>query len=75
MYTTKEEYKEALKIIEEYKEEQKYLSKYKGNSICPFCNGSKYVPMIKNSNGRQDCKSCDENGEISNKKLAELDLI
>jgi len=72
---TQQDYKNALHIVRTYEDERKRLSKYKGKSECPFCGGSKTTPLTRKADGHsQDCDMCDKDGNISNKKLASLDL-
>lgn len=68
-----EEYENAILVIEKFKAQQEKLSKYKGKSTCPFCSGSKTKPFIRHGNS-QNCKDCDMDGLISNRKLYILDL-
>lgn len=70
----KREYEYWKPLVDEYEKEDIRLSKIKGKSICPFCSGSKTVPFIK-ANVSQDCNECDSNGNITNRKLVEYELI
>lgn len=70
---SKETYINAQQIVQQYEHEQLRLSRVRGKSKCPFCGGTKTKPFI-GAFSNQDCKDCDKNGLISNKKLVELDL-
>jgi len=72
---TKQDYDDALHIVKVYEAEEKRLSKFKGKTECPFCGGSKITPLLKKADGHsQNCDMCDKDGNITNKKLASLDL-
>ena len=71
---TKEEYNRLKQQIVEYEKEQLRLSRVRGSTECPFCGGSKITPFVR-QNKSQDCKECDKEGMIKNRRLAELDLI
>lgn len=73
MIYSEDQYKNAKRIVISYELEQKRLSKYKGKSECPFCGGSKTKPFLR-SGKSQGCTECDKDGNISNKKLASMDL-
>lgn len=65
---TTQEYLKALIVVKAYKE-----SKLSGESVCPFCNGSKTKPFTGSSYG-QTCRECNANGMIKNKTLYKLGL-
>ena len=71
---TKEQYDRLKPQIVEYEKEQLRLSRVSGSTECPFCSGSKTTPFVRQGKS-QDCKECDKNGMIKNRRLAELDLI
>jgi len=71
---TIEEYKNALTIVKAFEKEELRLSKFKGSTTCPFCNGSKTTPFLKRLKS-QECDMCDTDGNITNRKLASLDLL
>ena len=70
---TKDEYNYWKPQIVEYEKEQLHLSRVRGSSICPFCGGTKTTPFVRYGKS-QDCKECDKNGKIKNRRLAELEL-
>lgn len=71
---TKEQYNRLKPQIVEYENEQLRLSRVSGSTECPFCGGSKITPFVRQGKS-QDCKECDKEGMIKNRRLAELDLI
>ena len=71
---TKEVYTYWKGQIKEYEKEQLRLSRFKSVSECPFCGGTKTTPFLGQGKS-QDCKECNANGMIKNRRLAELDLI
>jgi len=71
---TKEELEKAQNIIKQHEIEQLRLSRVSGSTKCPFCGGSKTTPFVRHGKS-QDCKECDKDGMIKNRRLAELDLI
>lgn len=73
MNPTKSEYDYAKAVVTAYESEQKRLAKYTGKSICPFCSGTKTKPFVR-SFRNQNCTDCDKDGNISNRKLAEMGL-
>jgi len=48
-------------------------SNKKGKSRCPFCGGTKTVPFLT-IHKSQECRECDGDGKISNKKLIRYEL-
>lgn len=70
---TKEEYNYWKLQIAEYEKEQLRLSRVIGSSTCPFCGGTKTTPFVRNGKS-QDCKECDKDGKIKNRRLAEMEL-
>ena len=71
---TKEQYNRLKPQMIEYEKEQLRLCRVSGSTECPFCGGSKTTPFVRQGKS-QDCKECDKNGMIKNRRLAELDLI
>lgn len=67
---TEEQYKEALTIVDQYRKQLRYVS---GSSTCPFCGGAKTTPFVRHGKS-QDCKECDKDGKIKNRRLAELEI-
>jgi len=70
---TKEEYNYWKPKIAEYEKEQLRLSRVSGSSTCPFCGGTKTTPFVRYGKS-QDCKECDKDGKIKNRRLAEMEL-
>ena len=70
---TKDEYNYWKPQIVEYEKKQLHLFNVSGSSTCPFCGGTKTAPFVRYGKS-QDCKECDKNGKIKNKRLAELEL-
>lgn len=70
---TKEQYNYWKSQIAEYEKEQLRLSRVSGSSTCPFCGGTKTTPFVRYGKS-QDCKECDKDGKIKNRRLAELEL-
>ena len=70
---TKEQYNRLKPQIVEYEKEQLRLSRVSGSSTCPFCGGTKTTPFVRYGK-LQDCKECDKDGKIKNRRLAELEL-
>jgi hypothetical protein len=68
----KADYLNAKNIVEQYEAQQFRLAKFTGKSKCPFCGGTKTKPFVGNYS--QDCKNCDKNGMMSNRKLAEMGI-
>lgn len=71
---TKSEYEYAKQTVIEYEARENELRKHTGYSLCPFCGGTKTKPFIRHGVS-QDCTDCNKNGLISNRTLADLDLI
>lgn len=71
---TKEVYDYWKPQIKQFEKEQFRLSRFIGNSQCPFCNGSKTTPFVRQGKS-QNCKECNVDGLIENRRLAELDLL
>ena len=69
----KETYLNAKQIVDKYEAEQLRLSRVSGSSKCPFCGGTKTTPFVRYGKS-QDCKECDKDGKIKNRRLAELEL-
>lgn len=70
---TKEQYNYWKPQIVEYEKEQLRLSRVSGSSTCPFFGGTKTTPFVRYGKS-QDCKECDKDGKIKNRRLAELEL-
>jgi DnaJ-class molecular chaperone len=71
---TKENYEKAKMIVDQYESEQRFLKKFVGESTCPFCGGTKTLPLLPNNMGKQNCTECNSQGMISNKKLVTMGL-
>lgn len=71
---SQEEYDHAKHVVRVFEENKRKLAKITGNSVCPFCGGTKVVPFLKLYK-KQNCNDCDKNGMISNKILYDLDLL
>ena len=71
---SKQQYEHWKPLIVAYEKRQRGLNKVKGKSECPFCGGSKITPFVPTSKS-QHCNMCDKDGNISNRKLADLELL